>query len=403
MIKYLVVDTETGVHNRGDNLIAKGMAASPWHPDNKIEWLGWRRWDSVPEAVAVSNRSYSTAWDLFIKDMAESELLVGQNIKFDLHYLRKNDPDGFMDRLDRISVWDTMLVDYLLSAQQNRMSSLDAMTERLGREVKDSRIKELWDAGVNTEDIPPSMIAPYLQADVLNTEAVFLDQFQRAEALGMLPLIIAQNEALLATFEMEWNGMYFNKKSALSKRHALVVEQRILETAFADLSNTSFEGKMLFTPSSPQHISLVLFGGEFKIKEDVPQMDEEGNPIRYKTGAKAGQIKTRKENVVYYADPISSESMERFKEPTKTPGIYVTSDDVLKSISEDAVDKTLRTFASNMITYRGLTKDISTYYDGYMQYVWPDGKIHPSLNQCLTGTGRLSCSAPNLQNSTHEE
>ena len=62
----------------------------------------------------------------------------------------------------------------------------------------------------------------------------------------------------------------------------------------------------------------------------------------------------------------------------------------------------------NLMKYRDLTKDVSTYYlmqvtddegnvikqSGMLQYVEPDGLIHHQLNNCATVTGRLSSTRP---------
>ncbi|MCE5312464.1 MAG: DNA polymerase I [Nitrospiraceae bacterium] len=52
-----------------------------------------------------------------------------------------------------------------------------------------------------------------------------------------------------------------------------------------------------------------------------------------------------------------------------------------------------------IINYRGLHKLKTTYIDAFPQLVRPDtGRIHTTLNQTVTATGRLSSSDPNLQN-----
>lgn len=51
-----------------------------------------------------------------------------------------------------------------------------------------------------------------------------------------------------------------------------------------------------------------------------------------------------------------------------------------------------------ILEYRMLTKLYSTYIDGLMNTILPDGKIHTIFTQTLTRTGRLSSLEPNLQN-----
>lgn len=54
---------------------------------------------------------------------------------------------------------------------------------------------------------------------------------------------------------------------------------------------------------------------------------------------------------------------------------------------------------ARILEYRELTKLKSTYVDALPRLVNPrTGRIHPSFNQVVTATGRLSCSDPNLQN-----
>ena len=57
-----------------------------------------------------------------------------------------------------------------------------------------------------------------------------------------------------------------------------------------------------------------------------------------------------------------------------------------------------------ILEYRKYAKLVSTYIDGLVPHIRPDGKIHTYFNQAQTTTGRLSSSNPNLQNiSTRDE
>src|SRR5215216_1236572 len=54
--------------------------------------------------------------------------------------------------------------------------------------------------------------------------------------------------------------------------------------------------------------------------------------------------------------------------------------------------------ANRIIAYRELAKLKGTYIDGLVGLIGEDGRIHSTLNQTTTATGRLSSDSPNLQN-----
>lgn len=69
-----------------------------------------------------------------------------------------------------------------------------------------------------------------------------------------------------------------------------------------------------------------------------------------------------------------------------------TSIEVLNEISDK------HEVVNYIIRYRKISKLISTYLDGMLNYVQSDGKIHTTFMQRSTSTGRLSSREPNLQN-----
>ena len=76
----------------------------------------------------------------------------------------------------------------------------------------------------------------------------------------------------------------------------------------------------------------------------------------------------------------------------KTKRGYSTSAEVLEKLRDKhpIVDKVLE--------YRNLTKLASTYIDGMIPLIAPDGRIHCHFQQTVAQTGRISCTEPNLQN-----
>ena len=76
----------------------------------------------------------------------------------------------------------------------------------------------------------------------------------------------------------------------------------------------------------------------------------------------------------------------------KTKTGYSTSADVLEKL------KDAHPVVAALLEYRTLSKLNSTYCDGLLKVVDPDGRIRSVFNQTETRTGRISSSEPNLQN-----
>ena len=75
-------------------------------------------------------------------------------------------------------------------------------------------------------------------------------------------------------------------------------------------------------------------------------------------------------------------------------------DDTSYSTSKDILDKIKdkNEIAEKVLEYRNLSKLYANYCVGLLDEIREDGKIHTIFNSCLTRTGRLSSSKPNLQN-----
>ncbi len=76
----------------------------------------------------------------------------------------------------------------------------------------------------------------------------------------------------------------------------------------------------------------------------------------------------------------------------KTKSGYSTKAEVLEELAPDYP------IVSSILEYRTLSKLKSTYCDGLLKVIEPDGRIHTSFNQVETRTGRISSLEPNLQN-----
>jgi DNA polymerase-1 len=76
----------------------------------------------------------------------------------------------------------------------------------------------------------------------------------------------------------------------------------------------------------------------------------------------------------------------------KTKTGWSTNADILEKLRDK------HPIINQILDYRMLTKLKSTYADGLLKVISPDGRIHTSFQMTVTATGRLSSTEPNLQN-----
>lgn len=390
---YIVFDSETTVKNSPmvSDYVVGEETGSPFHPDNRIVMSGWKL---EGQEVTISREDPPP--------LEKASLLVGHNIRFDMHYLVKTWPhleEWFWNPENR--VWDTQLAEYLLTAQQAKFATLDSLAPQYGGELKDSSIKEFWEAGGQTEDLPDEKIVPYLIGDVENTELVFQGQLHTAVMLGMMPLIETQMRALVATWEMRKNGMCFDMGRAVATTEKLRAKAEAVTATMQKLVDEAHPASPpgTFLPNSNDVISRMLFGGTYSYYTQEPVMDEFGEPVKFKSGKRKGQVKTAKtEHTASVEGPYTpQEGWE-----TKKAGTYKVGEEVILALAKQQPSKVLQT----ILKLRAIMKDLETYFVGYSKLAWyRDGKhyIHGDLNHVVTDTGRLSSSKPNLQNLSKRE
>lgn len=459
---YCVWDVETTIKS------SFKRKANPFDRSNYVVMSGWQRKGGAVRGEYFGRSPRPKDW--FIKLLESTGLLIGVNIKFDLLYALFTDENheenlkAWMAYVARGgNVWCCQLAEYLLEGMDPaaQMLSMDEMAPRYGGNLKYDEVKALWQAGVSTEDINPDLLRRYLcgeqatdgsqldHGDIGNTEVIFLGQLERARAAGQVKSILMNMGSLLCTIEMERNGMAVDK--ALGLELAAKLEQE-LEQATIELSqyipaDLPFE----FNWNSPQQKSALIFGGKVKyearvfLKDDkgeqlYAQMEEEHvcladgstmsledwhcfndglpqggpEPLRYKSGKNAGELKTKRVKV---NDPSKPKSrMEDFLYPFPgytvpekrwegaTAGVYSTSADVIEELGNRDIP-----FLQVLGRVTALNKDLGTYYitddpkkpgeqKGMLTLVQDDGIIHHMLNHTSTVTGRFSSSNPNLQN-----
>ena len=382
-MNILTLDVETTTSNKGN----------PFDTTNKLvcvgyKFLGMKAWDVYVGEIG---------WQQTIQDaIINADLLVLFNGKFDLHWLRRAGIDFSSKR-----IWDCQIGEFLLESQTNPYPSLNQACEKYGLPTKLDVVKtEYWDKGIDTDEIPRSILSDYLEQDLRLTEEVYLRQVPQLEERGLMPLFKLQNLDLLVLEEMEWNGIKFNTTKARAKAEELDHELTNIKTEL-----TSLVGDAPINWNSGDHISAVLYGGSITVDYRIPIGV-------FKTGAKVGQTRYKVVEKQYefprLTEPLKGTETKYVKIPLEGGAFYEDKDkpthwkvnsDVMRSLK---LTKTAKRIVELLGKYGEIEKLRGTYLIGWSDLIdkmhWPTDTIHGNLNQCTVVTGRLSSTKPNLQN-----
>ena len=264
-------------------------------------------------------------------------LKVGQNLKYDLEVLR-----NYNIRLQG-AMWDTMIAHYLI--QPELRHNMDYMAETY-LHYQTIHIDELiGPRGKNQRsmrDLSPTLVYEYAceDADItLQLKNRLEPELKKRECESLFYQIEMPLMPVLA--EMEMNGVVLDTESLKQTSKDLTARMNEIEARIYELAGEQFN------ISSPKQVGDILFA-----------------------------------------------KMKIIDKPKKTKtGQYVTSEEVLTQLQGK------HEIVADILAFRGLKKLLSTYVDNLPTLINPrTGHIHTSFNHCITATGRLSSSDPNLQN-----
>ena len=264
-------------------------------------------------------------------------LKVGQNIKYDLEVLR-----NYNVHL-KGPMWDTMIAHYLI--QPELRHNMDFMAETLlGYQTVhiDELIGPRGKKQKSMRDLTPQEVYEYAceDADITLQLKNKLEPLLREHDCEKL-FYEMEMPLMPVLAEMEMNGVCIDTEALQQTSKLFTERMNETEARIYELAGERFN------ISSPKQVGDILFG-KMKIIE---------KPKKTKTGQ------------------------------------YVTSEEVLTQLQGK------HEIVAKILAYRGLKKLLSTYVDNLPELINPHtGHIHTSFNQCVTATGRLSSSDPNLQN-----
>lgn len=262
---------------------------------------------------------------------------VAQNAKYDITVLRHYGIEL------KGELWDTMVAHYLINPELRH--NMDYMAETL-LGYKTIHIEELIGPKGRVQksmrDVDIMTVKDYAAEDADITLRLKNKLEPMLNEKGAMQLFKEVEMPLIPVLvEMETNGVVLDTK-ALSDV-SLLLTQRV-QKAEQEIYQLAGE---TFNIASPKQVGEILFN-----------------------------------------------KMQIVEKPKKTKtGQYVTSEEVLQQLRAKSP------IVEKILDYRGLKKLLGTYVEALPKLINPrTGHIHTSFNQCITATGRLSSSDPNLQN-----
>lgn len=377
-MNYCALDVETTTHNKGH----------PFDPRNKLVSYVYKYSGSSPCFKYFNDPDFlATVYGT----LGGGSVVVGFNVKFDLHWLTCVD-------LDTVKIWDCQLAEFVLSGQKDKLLSLDEVLERYGLPLKKGNlVNEYWEAGVQTDEIPVEILKEYNIADVEPLPQLFEYQWARCSPLQR-KLVFLLGEDMKVLMEMERNGIKFDKENAQRKLDELKGTLVQIEERLAAFLPPIQHG--VFNWDSGYHLSALLYGGTITFPYAVEEQSV------YKSGDKKGQAYIKRswfsENVVFVQrfKPLENSEIKKSKEdPDATTRFYQTDEPTLKQLkSRRKEDKDLLSTLQERGKILKLAEMLTTLFEKFDTMKWENNLIHPQYNQNIVATGRLSSSGPNMQN-----
>ena len=415
------------------------MHLDPFEPTNSLTMIGiltdqgHEQHFPFDHEEHISRHDYSERVQWFLD---QATVIICHNAAYDLLWLWES---GFT--YDG-PVFDTMLTEYVLQRGNKEPLSLEACAERYELETKkQDTLKEYFRKGYSTRDIPIDELTEYLSADLNATQQLadkLMYRLNTPADSGLRGTVDLTNQVCVTLARIYQRGFAVDLSKLDEVRSEFEKERDELEKAL----QSHVRNVMGDTPinlNSPEQLGWVIYGRKVIDKTDwaskidpymgdveFRSMVSYGTERLYKTSAKqcsscsgTGYIRKTKKNGDPFAKPsrcpecntegflfIPSDALAGFKfKPPSSKWLsangFSTSKQNLELLEagaktrgmDDAVD-----FLYKVRRLSAIDTYLSSFVEGIRNYTKQDGKLHVSLLQHRTSTGRFSGANPNMQN-----
>lgn len=370
---YVVLDAETTTFNKGH----------PFDPRNKLISYAYKSSNTPCYFKYHSDPDFSTSCN----STENWGCVVGFNFKFDCHWLF---PKGLNN-----PIWDCQLAEHVYTGQKAQFISLNECLERYGLETKIDLVKELWESGVQTDEIGIDILQEYNCWDVIQTEKLFLVQQELlSDEQKRLVYLLGEDLKVLASIERA--GLLFDTEGATKALASYCDAVREVEEQLNKFLPSIEHGK--FNWDSGDHLSCFLYGGTISFDYCTSQESI------YKSGAKKGETYIKnswhQERVVFEQRfiPIENSEIKKTKDKDVDTRLYQTDAPTLASLKSNKQSSLILDLLAKRSETQKLVEMLESLFKQFTEKQWEHNLVHGQYNQNVAVTGRLSSSGPNMQN-----
>lgn len=309
--------------------------------------------DSTNERIVVDHTCYPVT---IFKDIIESKLLIGHNLKFDIQFLYKYS-------IIPTKIWDTMIVEQLLhlgfSPATFKVSLKEVAHRRLEIDLDKSTRGEIIWRGLDDK------VITYAAYDVVYLEQIYHQQLEECNKVNCIKGAKLENAFVPVLAYMEWCGIHLDDKKWIAK---MKKDQAVYNNAIQSLNNWAIQ---------------------YSIKHpDFPKMYKESECSLF------AEIDTGPTCIINWS---SSQQVIPIMEAL---GFNVDSEDKKtgkskKSIQENVISKQKGINDEFLQLYLNVKQSkivCDTFGQKYIDSINPiTGRIHTVFKQLGASSGRMSC------------
>lgn len=430
---------------------------TPYHPLNKLVSVGYRTSTGEHDYLIFYHDENKQDIKQNFKKLQEvldkSKLIIGHNLKFDMSWLYEV---GFKYEKQ---LYDTMIFEYVNARGLKTSLRLEDIVQRYSLTKKSDILdKYCGEQGLNVNQVPLAELIEYGINDINITWELFVMQRELIrndpQVKSMTPAMRLMNDFLEVVIDVERNGIKVDVPALDAVGLDFKQQHAILEVKLKDLVREVM-GDTPINFNSPEQVSQVLHSIKVVNKEEwkrtfnlgtedrngvkkkkyVAKLDDtelrkiikhnctvvrksrasqcshcrgmgyikllkkDGSPRKRDnvchTCKRTGIIYTElKEVAGFKLKPISSEYASE--------GGFSSDKSTIEELIEAGATGKAREFLESLKEYNAISTYLSSFVEGIRKNLRDNLLLHTSLNQCVTATGRLSSTRPNLQNQPRE-